>query len=51
MTAFLIEYFKLIVFFTFIGVLIVLSHLSAGNAKPVRRNARRRAGAFVAAGR
>ena len=51
MTAFLIEYFKLIVFFTFIGVLIVLSHISAENAKPARRNARRRSGRLVPAGR
>jgi hypothetical protein len=51
MAVFLVEYFKLIVFFTFVAFMIVLSHLSAKNAKPARRKARRRSGIPVPAGR
>jgi hypothetical protein len=51
MTALLIEYFKLIVLFTFIASVIGFSHFSGGKAKRARRKVRCRHGRIVPVGR
>lgn len=51
MTALLLENFKLIVLFVFIGFVIGLSHLSGGKTTSARGNAHRQPGAPVPAGR